>query len=342
MGGSPESEIWVCTIIQRNVENSAGSMAGANRREGWQGRPRNPENNAKIGRMRITTWNVNGLRAVLGKEFLPSLAKIEPDVLCLQEVRARPEQLDPQALQQLVQMFPHTAWNPASRPGYSGVATLASQAPLETLLGLAGGPWTRTTPPGPDPLAEPEAVTAEPAAGGMPRFNVGAFDAEGRVIISRFPDFQLFNIYFPNGGRGLERVPFKLDFYACLLERCDDLHSCGQNVILCGDFNTSHRPIDLRNPKANEKNTGFLPDERAWIDRYLEHGFIDIYRQLYPQRAQYTWWTFISNARQRYVGWRLDYFLVSRSLAERISDVIIHDDILGSDHCPVTLVLQGG
>jgi exodeoxyribonuclease III len=255
--------------------------------------------------MKITTWNVNGLRAALGKGLLETLQTLEPDILCLQEVRSTPAQIDVSYLEQLEQFFSQAIWNPAARPGYSGVATLARQPPEQVLLGM----------------------------------NAPTFDVEGRVIRTRHPGFLLYNIYFPNGGRDLERVPYKLDFYAHLLEHCDALHAAGEQIILCGDFNTSHRPIDLRNPKQNEKNTGFMPEERAWIDRYLEHGFTDTYRQLYPDRAQYTWWTFISNARQRNVGWRLDYFLISNSLVEKVQDVIIHDDILGSDHCPVSLLL---
>jgi exodeoxyribonuclease-3 len=255
--------------------------------------------------MKITTWNVNGLRAALGKGFHASLQALGSDVLCLQEVRAAPSQIDLGELQRLEASFPHMTWNPAERPGYSGVATFARQQPEQVSLGL----------------------------------NASHFDSEGRVICTRHPGFLLFNIYFPNGGRSLERVPYKLEFYAHLLDHCDLLHAAGEQIILCGDFNTSHRPIDLKNPKQNEKNTGFLPEERLWIDHYLEHGFVDIYRHLYPDRVQYTWWTFISNARQRNVGWRLDYFLVSKSLLDQIQDAVIHDDILGSDHCPVSLIL---
>lgn len=255
--------------------------------------------------MKITTWNVNGLRAILGKGFLEAVAALQADVLCLQEVRAAPHQIGDGLLQRLDELYSHKAWNPAVRAGYSGVATFSRQPPLELQLGMGST----------------------------------VYDTEGRVIVSRYPGFLLFNNYFPNGGRGLERVPYKLDFYAHLLEYCVNLLAAGEQIVICGDFNTSHRPIDLRNPKQNEKNTGFLPEERAWIDRFLEQGFVDVYRMLYPDRVQYTWWTFISNARARNVGWRLDYFLVSRPLAERVQDSVIHDDILGSDHCPVSLIL---
>lgn len=256
--------------------------------------------------IKITTWNVNGLRAAAGKGILDWLSVEAPDALCLQEVRARREQLKPEHLSSLEEMYSHITWNPGERPGYSGVATFSGAEPVEVALGMAA----------------PE------------------FDGEGRVICSRYPGFLLFNIYFPNGGRTNERVPYKLDFYAHLLKLCDCLMSKGEELIITGDFNTAHREIDLRNPRQNVKNTGFLPEERQWIDRYLEHGFIDIYRRLYPERVQYTWWAQYSNARSRGVGWRLDYFLITPGLLERVKDVIIHEDVPGSDHCPVSLLLE--
>lgn len=258
--------------------------------------------------MQITTWNVNGLRAALNKGLL-DWARLQPvDVLCLQEIKARPDQLEDSHLHQFGDTFSHLTWNPATRPGYSGVATLARTQPLGTQLGIGAS----------------------------------QFDIEGRTIVSQYPGFWLFNIYFPNGRHDHARVPFKLDFYASLLELCDQLHAQGQAVVLCGDFNTAHREIDLRHPKANANTTGFLPEERLWIDHYLAHGFVDAYRYLYPQRVQYTWWTYRLDARARNVGWRLDYFLVSESLMPQVEDVIIHEEVLGSDHCPVTLVLETG
>jgi exodeoxyribonuclease-3 len=166
------------------------------------------------------------------------------------------------------------------------------------------------------------------------------FDREGRVICTRHPHFLLYNIYFPNGQRDWGRLNFKLDFYARLLDMCNRLHASGEKIVICGDFNTAHREIDLRNPKQNANTSGFLPEERAWIDRYLENGFVDAYRQLYPQRIQYTWWTYIGRARERNTGWRLDYFLVSDALMPRVKDIVIHDAVLGSDHCPVTLFIE--
>lgn len=253
--------------------------------------------------MKITTWNVNGIRAAIKKGALAWAQAEDIDVLCLQEVKARVEQLPEES-----RMLPgYTCyWNAAERPGYSGVAVYARTPPLAVDYGLGDA----------------------------------RFDSEGRVIRMRFPEFLLYNIYFPNGQRGQGRVDFKLEFYSYLLEQCKQLQDAGERIIITGDFNTAHREIDLANPKSNQKTSGFLPEERVWIDHYIEHGFSDIYRVLYPERVQYTWWTFITNARARNVGWRLDYFLVSNSLIERISDVVIHDDVPGSDHCPVSLLVR--
>lgn len=243
------------------------------------------------------------MRAVLGKGALEPVWELSPDVLCLQEVKARPDQLT--EAQAGLLRHPY-AWNPAERAGYSGVATFFKEPPLDIQMGLGKR----------------------------------EFDVEGRVISTLHPGFCLFNIYFPNGQRSKDRVDYKLEFYATLLKLCDELHNKGENIIITGDFNTAHMPIDLKNPKSNEKTSGFLPEEREWVGKFLERGFVDIFRKLYPDRVQYTWWTYISNARERNVGWRLDYFLISGSLVSRVKDVVIHDNILGSDHCPVELSLE--
>ncbi len=253
--------------------------------------------------MRITTWNVNGIRAVLGKGLKEWTLAEKPDVLCLQEIKANEGQLTAEQKD-----FPGyaSAWNPAVRPGYSGVASFYNSEPLEIVKGIG----------------------------------VERFDLEGRVLRTRHPDFYLYNIYFPNGQRDHERLQYKLDFYEQLLKKCDDLHAAGESIILTGDFNTAHMPIDLRNPKENVNTSGFMPEERAWVDEYLRHGFVDIFRQRYPEKVQYTWWAYRLNARQRNIGWRIDYFLVSEKLASRVRDVIIHDDVVGSDHCPVSLLID--
>jgi exodeoxyribonuclease-3 len=253
--------------------------------------------------MKITTWNINGIRAALGKNILDWVSSYQPDVLCLQEIKAKEDQID---IEQFKAIGYEPVFNPAERPGYSGTATLFKADPPEIIKGI-----------GKD-----------------------IFDNEGRVIRTSFPDFELFNIYFPNGGRDNNRVPYKLDFYAYLLDICDEIQRVGKEIIITGDFNTAHNEIDLKNPKANEKNTGFLPEERVWIDRYLEHGFIDAYRSLYPEEESYTWWTYRFSARQKNIGWRLDYFLVTSGIMKRTKDVVIHSEVMGSDHCPVTIILD--
>ncbi|NLN70886.1 MAG: exodeoxyribonuclease III [Chloroflexi bacterium] len=253
--------------------------------------------------MKITTWNVNGYRAILRKNALDWLPEVAPDILCLQEIKANLEQIS----EEEAIIEPYTGiWHPAERKGYSGTASFFKDEPLNVERGLG----------------------------------IDRFDVEGRVIRFKYPDFYLYNIYFPNGGEGNKRVPFKLDFYETLLEICDDLHAQGEKIIITGDFNTAHREIDLANPKQNEKNTGFLPEEREWIDRYLAHGFKDAYRELYPEVEKYTWWTYRFNSRERDIGWRLDYYLVSDALMGVVEDVVIHSDIMGSDHCPVSLLLK--
>jgi exodeoxyribonuclease-3 len=254
--------------------------------------------------MKITTWNVNGIRAALNKGVANWWKGEEPDILCLQEIKAMPEQLTAEQLAHFD--GDQVIWNPAARKGYSGVASITKSDPLEVQLGLGRD----------------------------------VFDVEGRVIQTRYPDFVLFNIYFPNGQRDLERLTYKLDFYAHLLDLCDEIHAAGDNIIITGDFNTAHNEIDLKNPKTNMKTSGFMPEERAWIDKYLEHGFVDAYRHLYPEKVEYTWWTYRFKARERGIGWRLDYFMVSEALIPRVQDVVVHAEVMGSDHCPVSLILD--
>jgi exodeoxyribonuclease-3 len=253
--------------------------------------------------MKIISWNVNGIRAAMAKNALEWVWQQTPDVVCLQEIKARTVQLNDEQLSRLKMPC---VWNAAERSGYSGVATFFRDRPVETRPGLGNS----------------------------------KFDVEGRVLQTLHPGFRLFNIYFPNGQRGRERVDYKLEFYAELLSLCDGFHRAGEELIITGDFNTAHMPVDLKNPRENETTSGFLPEERDWVDKFLDHGFVDIYRRLYPDRIQYTWWTYRFAARQRGIGWRIDYFLVSEALVPRVQDVILHEDVQGSDHCPVELVLR--
>jgi exodeoxyribonuclease-3 len=254
--------------------------------------------------MKLISWNVNGIRAVAKRGFLDWLDATRPDVLCLQETRAQPDQLTAE-LRQPAGYQVH--WNSAQRKGYSGVATFCRSAPLAVKAG----------------------------------FGVDEFDVEGRVLTTEHPGFKLLNVYFPNGGRKLERLDFKLRFYAALLDHCKSLHHKGERLVLCGDYNTAHQPIDLARPKENQKTSGFLPEEREWIDRYLAHGFVDAYRALHPEETDcYTWWMYMRNARARNIGWRIDYFLVSEALMPAISGATILSDVMGSDHCPIVLELD--
>jgi exodeoxyribonuclease-3 len=254
--------------------------------------------------MKILSWNVNGLRAVLSKAALADVKNLLPDILCLQEIKARQDQLTDEQAKEFSDFQGY--WNPAERPGYSGVASFCKETP--DLLDFS--------------LGEER------------------FDVEGRSIRMDYGNLVLFNLYVPNGQRDQDRLNYKLDFYARLLEICDDLHSEGKQIIIFGDMNTAHRPIDLRNPKQNEKTSGFLPEERAWIDNFLDHEFVDIYREIYPERVQYTWWTYRVNARQRNIGWRLDYFLVSKDLVGKVVDAKIYEELMGSDHCPIGLEIE--
>lgn len=252
----------------------------------------------------ISSWYVNGLRAVINKGALAWIQSIRPNILCLQEIKAKPIQVRKDSLEEFSGY--HFYWNAAERPGYSGVATFSDIAPLFVQRGMLNRNYY----------------------------------SEGRIITTKFKNFLLLNIYFPNGRRNHSRLKYKLDFYSALLDYCDELHSNGESIIIGGDFNTAHNEIDLKNPKQNEKTSGFLPEERVWLDRYLDHGFIDIFRHRYPEKVQYSWWTFRYEARSRNIGWRLDYFFVSRNMISAIGDVIIHDEIQGSDHCPVTLYIE--
>jgi len=250
--------------------------------------------------MRIISWNVNGIRAAEKKGFLDWLTQERPEVVCVQETKAQPEQLSKKLLQP--ENY-HTYWHSAERKGYSGVATF-SQKPLEAQEGFG----------------DPE------------------FDAEGRVLITEHDGFRLLNCYMPNGGMGPERLDYKLRFYAALLEWVDAQHAAGKQLIICGDVNTAHKEIDLARPKENEKTSGFMPIEREWVDKFLEHGLVDAFRAFYPfSPEQYTWWSYRTRARERNVGWRIDYFLVSEGLMSRVQDCTILSDVMGSDHCPIAL-----
>jgi exodeoxyribonuclease-3 len=258
----------------------------------------------RMEKRRIVSWNVNGLRAVLKKGFLTWLDEISPDVLCIQETKAEPGVLPERAKTPPGYV---TYWNSALRKGYSGVAAYTRETPL-SVLKLIG---------------------------------VEEFDGEGRILAMEYSDFILVNVYFPNGKSGSDRLRFKLDFYEECLLWFDRLRSeRRKGLVLTGDVNTAHREIDLARPKENSRVSGFLPEERQWIDRLLSHGYADTFRHLHPDRMNaYTWWDYKTHARERNVGWRIDYFFVSSDLLPRVTKSEILADVTGSDHCPILLEL---
>ena len=252
--------------------------------------------------MKLFSWNVNGVRAIEKKGLLDWLASESPDVLCIQETKAKFEQL-PDSLQNLDGYFSY--WHSADKLGYSGVATFSKKEPLHVQYGLG----------------------------------IDKYDKEGRVLITEFDNFLLYNIYFPNGQKDEIRLQYKLDFYDDLLEILDDQVASGNNVIVAGDWNTAHKEIDLANPKANANYSGFLPVERAQLDTYVDHGYVDSFRLFHDEPDRYSWWTYRFGARQRNIGWRIDYFFTNQDFADNISDADIHEDVMGSDHCPVSIEL---
>jgi len=253
--------------------------------------------------MKILSWNVNGIRAASRKGLYEWFKKESPDILCLQEIKAIPEQVP------LYLRNPpgyHVFWNPATRKGYSGVVTYTREKPMTVKKG----------------------------------FGIEKFDQEGRILITEFPSFTLFNIYYPNGKKNQERLDYKLDFYDTFLGYVDNLKTAGKNIIVCGDFNTAHKEIDLARPRENEKISGFLPVERAWIDTFIDHGYIDTFRCFHKEPGQYTWWDMKTRARERNIGWRIDYFFVNREFIQYVKNAFIMQDVTGSDHCPVGIEID--
>lgn len=251
---------------------------------------------------KILCWNVNGIRAAAGKGFLEWLYRESPDILCLQETKAQPDQLNEDIREPRDY---HAYWNYPAQKGYSGVATFTRERPLTVGTGF-----------------------------GMPQF-----DTEGRTIVAEFTEFTLMNIYFPNGKKDGQRLKYKMGFYEAFLHFVEPLRAQGKKIIVCGDFNTAHKEIDLARPKENEKVSGFLPVERAWMDKFVSRGYVDTFRQFNREPRQYTWWDVKSRARERNVGWRIDYFFVTENLLPSLSRAFIMPEIAGSDHCPVGIRL---
>ena len=253
--------------------------------------------------MRILSWNVNGIRAVHKKGFLDWFLKDDPDILCLQETKASEEQI-PAEITELTGY--HKYYSSAVKKGYSGVSIFTKEKPAEVKKG----------------------------------FGIEKFDSEGRTLIADYGKFKLFNIYYPNGKASEERLQYKLDFYDAFLEYADDLKNKGEKLVICGDVNTAHKEIDLARPKENEKVSGFLPVEREWIDKFLSHGYIDTFRLFNKEGENYTWWDYVTRARERNVGWRMDYFYISENLKDNLKSAFILPEVMGSDHCPIGIEIE--
>ena len=253
--------------------------------------------------MKLLSWNVNGIRAAVKKGFLEYLEDQNPEIICIQETKAHKEQLTSEILDDHGYF---TYWHSGQKKGYSGVATFCKEEPLYIQEGIG----------------------------------IKKYDDEGRVLITEHNKFLLYNIYFPNGQKNEERLKYKLDFYDDLLPLINDQVESGNNVIVTGDWNTAHRPIDLARPNENKNTSGFMPIEREKVDEYILNGWVDTFRLFHEEGGRYSWWTYRFGARDRNIGWRIDYFFVNEGMVEICTDADIHQNIFGSDHCPVSLILD--
>ncbi|HFK1529865.1 TPA: exodeoxyribonuclease III [Bacillus cereus] len=251
--------------------------------------------------MKLISWNVNGLRALMKKiDIIEYINDVDADIFCLQETKLQNGQVE------LNLEGYHTYWNYAEKKGYSGTAIFTKKEPLSVTYGLG----------------------------------IEKHDQEGRVITLEFENFYMVTVYTPNAQRGLERIEYRMQWeedFQAYIKKLDE----SKSVIFCGDLNVSHKEIDLKNPKGNQKNPGFSIQEREKFTKILDEGFIDTFRYLYPNKEEaYTWWSYRMNAREKNIGWRLDYFVTSAALKNQIIEFIIHTEIMGSDHCPIELQLK--
>ncbi|MFN4298149.1 MAG: exodeoxyribonuclease III [Thermaurantimonas sp.] len=253
--------------------------------------------------MNIITYNVNGIRAAINKGFLDWLKKENPDILCLQEIKADASQIDFSPFEQLGY---NIQWHEAEKKGYSGVAILSKPHPKSTIKGCG----------------------------------IDYIDKEGRILLNEYDTFTLVSIYIPSGSSGDERQDVKMKFLEDFLKYTDTLKSRYANIILAGDFNICHKPIDIHDPIRNAKSSGFLPEEREWFDRFVEHGWVDSFRVLNQEPHQYTWWTYRAGARAKNKGWRIDYQMLTPALKDQLESVKILSDVNHSDHCPYKIEIN--
>ncbi len=257
-----------------------------------------------MSNLTLYSWNVNGIRAVAKKGFFDWVKNVNPDILCIQETKAEENQLSFDL--KLIENYSSYFSSHNGKKGYSGVATYTKPEPYSVACDI-GNEFC---------------------------------DGEGRIISIEYDKFILFNVYFPNGKASPERLTYKMRFYEAFLSYINQLRAKGKSIIFCGDVNTAHKPIDLARPKENEDVSGFLPAERAWIDTVVANGYIDTFRMLHPEMVKYSWWSQRSGARARNVGWRIDYFFVSPDLKNKVVAADIHPEVMGSDHCPISLSLS--
>jgi exodeoxyribonuclease-3 len=257
-------------------------------------------------RLRLISWNVNGLNAAVKKGFLSAAGEMDADVIGIQETKLQESKLT-EAMRRLPEYQSYWSFCTVKK-GYSGTGVYSRLEPESVRQGI-----------------------------GIPRF-----DDEGRILELDFGSFVYFNIYFPNGQSGPERLQYKLDFYEAFFDYAQALRQQGRSLVICGDYNTAHNEIDLKNPQANAKTSGFLRIERDWLDRIVERGYVDTFRHFYPDTVKYSWWSYRFRARERNAGWRIDYFFVTREMIDqgRIAAAFIDNDVTGSDHCPVGLEIE--
>ena len=258
--------------------------------------------------MKIISWNVNGIRAVEKKGFKEWLLESGADVVCIQETKANPSQLTEELLNpsdEKTGVSYKSYFSSAQKPGYSGTAV-----------------YSRTSPDSVEVMGDER------------------FDSEGRVTIAKYGKLAVISAYFPNSQDGGARLDYKLAFCDAMLKKCDFLVAEGFDIVLCGDYNIAHKPIDLANPKSNEKNPGYLPEEREWMDVFTAAGYVDTFRHFCSEPNQYTWWSYRFHAREKNIGWRIDYQCVNPSFIGRVKSSVILADVLGSDHCPIAVEVE--
>ena len=290
----------MCPGVARPAEGRLGHATAVFEKEtAFAFLPSNSRRGVYSRCVKLVSWNVNGLRAVLRKNFLEFLEQEDPDILCIQETKASPNDVE-----QLWPLTYTTFWNEAEKKGYSGTAIFTRVRPLRVTRGI----------------------------------RQKAHDSEGRVLTAEYEDFFLVNAYVPNSQRELTRLPYRQKWDRAFLKYLQELEET-KPVVCCGDFNVAHREIDLTNPKANERNHGFTKEERGGFQRLIDAGFIDTFREFEPGPGHYSWWSQMPGVRARNIGWRIDYFVMSAALRPRLKGAFIRSQILGSDHCPVGIEL---